>query len=99
VTGTAHVPAEGHHGLLQHALARHRPLRRRGVRLRQLRVGAGRNPDPEPEGPGQILKTIYIEDGQFQPPGTPARVNQATDFGFQFNSVNGTFTEYKGARP
>jgi hypothetical protein len=52
-----------------------------------------------PKDPGTILKTIYIEDGQFQPPGTPARVNQATDFGFQFNSVNGTFTEYKGARP
>lgn len=52
-----------------------------------------------PKNPGEILKSIYIPDGQFQPPGTPARVNQATDFGFQFNSVGGTFIEYKGGRP
>jgi hypothetical protein len=49
-----------------------------------------------PKNPGQILKSLYFHDGQFQPPGTPARVNQATDFGFQFNSVNGTFSEFKG---
>ena len=52
-----------------------------------------------PKNPAEILKTVYIEDGQFQPPGTPARVNQATDFAFQFNSVTGSFAEYKGARP
>jgi hypothetical protein len=52
-----------------------------------------------PKNKGQILKTIYMTDGQFQPPGTPARVNTATDFPFQFNSVNGTFSEFKGARP
>jgi hypothetical protein len=53
----------------------------------------------DPRDPGTILKTLYVEDGQFQPPGTPARVNSPTDFGFQFNSVNGTFSEFKGARP
>lgn len=52
-----------------------------------------------PKDPSEILKTIYVEQGQFQPPGTPARVNQATDFSFAFNSVNGTFSEFKGARP
>jgi hypothetical protein len=52
-----------------------------------------------PKNPGEILKTVYIEDGQFQPPGTPARVNAATDFSFAFNSINGTFSEFKGARP
>ena len=52
-----------------------------------------------PKNPGEILKTIYVEDGQFQPPGTPARVNQATDFSFAFNSISGSFSEFKGARP
>lgn len=52
-----------------------------------------------PKNPGQILKTLYMSDGQFQPPGTPARVNSPTDFATQFNSVNGTYSEYKGARP
>lgn len=52
-----------------------------------------------PKNPGQILKTIYMEDGQFQPPGTPARVNAPTDFSVTYNSVNGTFSEFKGARP
>jgi hypothetical protein len=52
-----------------------------------------------PKNPGQVLKTIYMSDGQFQPPGTPARVNSPTDFAVQFNSVNGTFSEFKGARP
>lgn len=52
-----------------------------------------------PKNPGQVLKTLYISDGQFQPPGTPARVNQPTDFAVTFNSVNGTFSEFKGARP
>lgn len=50
----------------------------------------------DPRNPANALKTIYIAQGQFQPPGTPARVNQPTDFGFQFNAVNGTFSEYKG---
>lgn len=50
-----------------------------------------------PKNPGQIIKTIRVEDAKVQPPGTPARVNQATDFAFAFESVNGTFKEIKGA--
>lgn len=53
----------------------------------------------DPKNPGNILKTIYVADGQFQPPGTPARVNSPTDFALQFSSVDGTFSEFKGARP
>jgi hypothetical protein len=52
-----------------------------------------------PKNPGAILKTLYIPEGKFQPPGTPARVNTATDFPFQFDSNNGSFSEFKGARP
>lgn len=52
-----------------------------------------------PKNTSEILKSIYIEDGQFQPPGTPARVNAPTDFAVPFNSVNGTFSEFKGGRP
>lgn len=52
-----------------------------------------------PKNVGQIIKSIYMADGQFQPPGTPARVNAPTDFAMTFNSVNGTFSEFKGGRP
>lgn len=49
-----------------------------------------------PKEPGKLLKTIRITDAKFQPPGTPARVNAATDFAVNFESVNGTFREKKG---
>jgi hypothetical protein len=52
-----------------------------------------------PKNPGQILKTLYVEQGKFQLPGTPARVNTATDFSMQFDSATGSFSEFKGARP
>lgn len=52
-----------------------------------------------PKNVGEIIKTLYVADGQFQPPGTPARVNAATDFNVTFNSVNGSFSEFKGGRP
>lgn len=48
-----------------------------------------------PNNPGQIIKTLRIEDAKFQPPGTPARVNAATDFAINFESLNGTFKEIK----
>jgi hypothetical protein len=48
-----------------------------------------------PKNPGQILKTLRVEDAQFQPPGTPARVNSPTDFAFSFESLNGSFKEVK----
>lgn len=49
-----------------------------------------------PKSPGTALKTLRVEDAKFQPPGTPARVNAATDFSLQFESVSGTFQEIKG---
>ncbi len=51
-----------------------------------------------PKNTAEILKSLYIADGQFQPPGTPARVNAATDFSVTFNSVSGTFSEHKAGR-
>jgi hypothetical protein len=51
-----------------------------------------------PKNPGEIIKSIYMTDGQFQPPGTPARVNSPTDFAMQFNSVTGSFSEFKAGR-
>lgn len=53
----------------------------------------------KPSDPGTILKTLYVADAKFQVPGTPARVNAATDFVIAWTSVNGTFSEFKGARP
>jgi hypothetical protein len=52
-----------------------------------------------PKNPGQLLKTVRIEDAKFQPPGTPARVNQPTDFAIAWQSVNGSFSEFKGEAP
>lgn len=49
-----------------------------------------------PKAPGTIIKTLHVEDAKFQPPGTPARVNSATDFAFNFESVNGSFKAVKG---
>jgi hypothetical protein len=49
-----------------------------------------------PKAPGTLLKTLVIDDAKFQPPGTPARVNAATDFAVQFSSNRGTFRERKG---
>lgn len=49
-----------------------------------------------PKDPSKIIKTLLVEDAKFQPPGTPAQVNQATDFAFNFSSVEGTFAEVKG---
>lgn len=52
-----------------------------------------------PKAAGTIIKTLYVADGQFQPPGTPARVNTPTDFALRFDSVSGTYSEFKGAKP
>lgn len=49
-----------------------------------------------PKNPSKIIKTLLVEDAKFQPPGTPAQVNQATDFAFNYSSVQGTFAEVKG---
>lgn len=52
-----------------------------------------------PKNPGQILKTLYVPDCQLQPPGTPAQVNQPTDFAITWQAQSGNFHEFKGARP
>jgi hypothetical protein len=52
-----------------------------------------------PKNPGEILKTLYVQDAIFQMPGTPARVNTPTDFALRWDSQNGTFSEFKGAKP
>lgn len=49
-----------------------------------------------PKNPSQIIKTLLVEDATFQTPGTPAQVNQATDFQFNYSSEDGTFAEVKG---
>lgn len=49
-----------------------------------------------PKQPGTIIKTLQVKDAKFQPPGTPARVNTATDFVFNFESNTGTFQAVKG---
>lgn len=49
-----------------------------------------------PKAPQTIIKTLFVPDAQIQPPGTPARVNTATNFDFNYESLSGTFTEYKG---
>lgn len=49
-----------------------------------------------PKQPGTVIKTLRVEDAKFQPPGTPARVNAATDFALNYESVTGTFQEIKG---
>lgn len=49
-----------------------------------------------PKSPGTILKTLWVDDAKFQPPGTPARVNAATDFVFNFESNDGSFKAVKG---
>lgn len=49
-----------------------------------------------PKNTSKIIKTLLITDAKFQPPGTPAQVNTATDFAINYSSVNGTFAEVKG---
>lgn len=52
-----------------------------------------------PKNPGSILKTVRVKQAKFQPPGTPARVNQPTDFAISWSAVDGTFSEFKGTAP
>jgi hypothetical protein len=51
-----------------------------------------------PKNPGEVLKTLYVDDAIFQVPGTPARVNTPTDFEFRFESRSGTFEAIKGEK-
>jgi hypothetical protein len=51
-----------------------------------------------PKNPAQTLKTLYVADAIFQPPGTPARVNAPTDFAIRWESQSGSYQAIKGAR-
>lgn len=51
-----------------------------------------------PKNPGQILKTHFIEQAQFQPPVEAFRVNTPVDFPLTFSAADGTYSEFKGAR-
>jgi len=48
-----------------------------------------------PKNTAETIKTLLVEDAKFQPPGTPAQVNTATDFAVSFSSLSGTFAEVK----
>ena len=52
-----------------------------------------------PKNPAKVLKTVRIGDAKFQPPGENAQVNSATDFAISYSSVEGVFSEFKGAAP
>jgi hypothetical protein len=50
-----------------------------------------------PKNPGQILKTLYVADAQFDIPDVPARVNTPVDFTLGWQSQSGTYSAFKGA--
>jgi len=52
-----------------------------------------------PKNPGTLLKTVRVKQAKFQPPGTPARVNQPTDFAISWSALDGTFSDFKGEAP
>jgi hypothetical protein len=52
-----------------------------------------------PKNPAEVIKTLYIDDAVFQPPGTPARVNTPTDFSLALSSKSGQLEVYTGAKP
>lgn len=50
-----------------------------------------------PKNPAAVLKTLYVSDAIVQPPGTDAKVNQPTDFTFDWESQSGDFQCIKGS--
>lgn len=49
-----------------------------------------------PRNPAEVIKTLYVEDAKFQPPGSNPRVNTPTDFSFAWESATGDYTVIKG---
>lgn len=49
-----------------------------------------------PRDPATVIKTLYVSDAKFQPPGTNPRVNTPTDFSFAWESATGDYTVFKG---
>lgn len=52
-----------------------------------------------PTNRGEILKSIFVSDALFQPPGETAKVNTSVVFPISWESELGTFTEVKGQLP
>lgn len=52
-----------------------------------------------PKNPGEVLKTVYVSDAQFTPPGQSVTVNEPVDFSFRWESIRGSFSVFKGERP
>lgn len=50
-----------------------------------------------PSNPGAVLKTLYCPDARFDIPATPAKVNAVVDFSFDWESITGTYSAFKGA--
>jgi hypothetical protein len=53
----------------------------------------------DPHARGTILKSLYVPDAIFQPPGTTVKVNTVSQFPIGWESLEGTFREIKGALP
>lgn len=51
----------------------------------------------DPRNAGSVLKTLYVADAIFDIPGTPARVNAVVDFQLTYESLDGTYSAFKGA--
>lgn len=76
-----------------------------GVAVAEVLGFLNTNPIPievqilNPKNPAQVLKTLYVSDGIFQPPGHTVTPNSPVDFNFQWESQSGDFSVYKGAKP
>lgn len=51
----------------------------------------------DPKDPGTFIKTLYVPDARFDIPATPARVNAVVDFTMNWESIEGTYSAFKGA--
>lgn len=52
-----------------------------------------------PSSRGSVLKSIYVEDAIFQPPGSTVKVNTVSTFPIRWESLEGTFSEFKESLP
>lgn len=52
-----------------------------------------------PHERGKILKSLYVPDAIFQPPGTTVKVNTVSQFPISWESLEGTFREVKEGLP
>lgn len=50
----------------------------------------------DPRSPATPLKTLYVPDAIFDIPGADVRVNTVVDFALNYESLNGTYSAFKG---